>query len=198
MAELYLDSLEQQLETIEGRNMQTDVMICHSQESGTLMRTSLAVLVCLILFGIRANAATGSEILKKTGTKGGIVVCIGADDPELLVGLAPSSRYLVHCLDTDMDKIKKARTYIQSKGCYGQISVDQFDGKTLALCRQPDQPGGGSVRRRFRRLKSSAYSARWGRSTRVATLPPNPGPTTSRSGRTGCRAPKTMRWAVPD
>ena len=95
----------------------------------SLFKTTL--LCSLFLVCVHAHAESAATILSKTGMKGGIVVCIGADDPELLVGLAPASRYLVHCVDTDLGKIKKVRDYVKSKGRYGLVSVDQFDGKTL-------------------------------------------------------------------
>jgi len=80
---------------------------------------------------VEAEAESAARILSETGTKGGIIVCLGADDPELLIGLAPDKRYLVHCIDGDPAKVREAREYIRSKKLYGQISVDHFDGEAL-------------------------------------------------------------------
>jgi outer membrane protein assembly factor BamB len=96
-----------------------------------IARTVLFFALTVSMYTARANEDNAAAILTKTHTTGGIVVCIGADEPEVLLGLAPDQRFLVHCIDTDAEKVAKAQSYIQSRGRYGQISVDQFDGKTL-------------------------------------------------------------------
>jgi outer membrane protein assembly factor BamB len=95
------------------------------------IRLFAALFFCVSLICAHVKAESAAAILSETGMTGGIVVCIGADDPELLIGLAPDKRFLVHCIDADASKVEKARQYVQGKGLYGQISVDQFDGKTL-------------------------------------------------------------------
>ncbi|MHC4353976.1 MAG: outer membrane protein assembly factor BamB family protein, partial [Planctomycetota bacterium] len=39
--------------------------------------------------------------------------------------------YLVHGLDSDRQKVRRAREHIQSLGIYGNVSVDMFDGRQL-------------------------------------------------------------------
>lgn len=83
-----------------------------------------------------AQAQDARQILDATGVKGGLVVVIGCDDPALVAGLRPNDSYLVHGLDTDADKVRRAREKIQSLGVYGKVSVDEFDGKHLPYVRE--------------------------------------------------------------
>ncbi|MFC1498120.1 PQQ-binding-like beta-propeller repeat protein [Verrucomicrobiota bacterium] len=85
----------------------------------------------------------GKDIVKVSGVKGGharivtqsvsggLVVCIGAENPEFVAGLRADEKYLVHCLDVDQKNVDKARKYIQEKGLYGKVSVNVFDGNNL-------------------------------------------------------------------
>ena len=62
-----------------------------------------------LLWSGSAQAENAGNIIKASGVKGGLVVCIGADDPEFVAGLHVNDRYLVHALDVDqiIDEIKK-------------------------------------------------------------------------------------------
>ncbi len=95
------------------------------------MRRYITFLFVLALTGVFARAGTAEDILKASGVKGGLVVCIGCDDPALLVGLRASDAYLVHGLDTDPAAAVKAREFVAGKGLSGKITADTFDGKTL-------------------------------------------------------------------
>jgi len=66
-----------------------------------------------------------------SGVRGGLVVHIGCGDRRLTAGLRAGEGYLVHGLDTDSANVEKARKYIRTKGLYGTVSVDTFDGKRL-------------------------------------------------------------------
>jgi outer membrane protein assembly factor BamB len=70
-------------------------------------------------------------ILEDSGVKGGLVVVVGCDDPALIAGLRANEGYLVQALDTDAAKVAGARKHIQSRGLYGKVSVDTFDGEHL-------------------------------------------------------------------
>ncbi len=76
-------------------------------------------------------AADGPAILKSTGVHGGLVVHVGCEDGRLSAGLYGGPGYVVHCLDADAANVEKARRHIRTKGLYGKVSVDRFDGKTL-------------------------------------------------------------------
>jgi outer membrane protein assembly factor BamB len=69
--------------------------------------------------------------LAASGVKGGLVVCVGCDDPELLAELGEAGPYLVHGLDADATQVEAAKQLIQSKGAYGKVAVDVFDGESL-------------------------------------------------------------------
>jgi len=71
------------------------------------------------------------RILDATGVKGGLIVHVGCGDGKLTTALHANNSYIVHGLDTDKRKVHQARQYIQSLGMYGNVAVDQFDGRSL-------------------------------------------------------------------
>ena len=91
-------------------------------------------LMCLTLLSVSAVAAwanTGTEVLESTGVQGGVVVHVGCGDGELTGQLRLNERYVVQGLDVDKANVAKARQHLLAKGIYGNVSVDQFDGKNL-------------------------------------------------------------------
>ena len=92
-----------------------------------LLVAAVAVLVCA---GV-VRAETAADIIDRTGVRGGLVVHLGCGDGKLTAALAGNQRYLVHGLDTDAGKVRRARRHIQSLGLYGRVSVDSFDGGQL-------------------------------------------------------------------
>ncbi len=72
-----------------------------------------------------------SRILNETGTRGGVVVHVGCGEGELTAALHRSDAYRVQGLDTNPEKIAKARAYIRSLNAYGNVSVDSFDAQRL-------------------------------------------------------------------
>jgi len=73
----------------------------------------------------------GRQILGTTSIQGGLVVHLGCDDGRLTAALRADDIYVVHGLDTDAENVQRARQHIQSLGCYGEVSVDTFDGRRL-------------------------------------------------------------------
>jgi len=100
---------------------------------------TLAVLLSVLRLSMLcsgAQVAHGSQqqaerILKEAGVPGGLIACVGCDDPDLLVDLRASDACRVHALDTDAAKVSGARRHILSKGAYGKVSVDGWDGRRL-------------------------------------------------------------------
>jgi len=82
-------------------------------------------------FALAAPADPAAEILKAAGAQGGFIVHLGCGDGRLTAALRAGDGYVVHGLDTEVAAIKKAREHIRSKGLYGAISVDTFDGEHL-------------------------------------------------------------------
>ncbi len=95
------------------------------------------VTTMLLLMWIAATAATADEtdratdILDTSGIQGGLVVHLGCGDGKFTAALRPNDKYLVHGLDTDAVQVAEAREYIRSRGLYGKVSVDTFDGRRL-------------------------------------------------------------------
>lgn len=94
---------------------------------------SAVILISMPVSGVEAATRDdrASEILDASDVKGGLVVVVGCENPDLLVSLRASDSYLVHGLDTDAKRVAEARRAIQAKGLYGNVSVDQWDGTAL-------------------------------------------------------------------
>lgn len=94
----------------------------------------ITTLTCLAVLSVAASAkaeVSHRDLLTASSVKGGLVVCIGCDDPQLLVDLGKAGPYLVQGLDTDASKVEAAKKLIQSKGIYGKVTADVFNGENL-------------------------------------------------------------------
>ncbi|MFP4058463.1 MAG: PQQ-binding-like beta-propeller repeat protein [Candidatus Brocadiia bacterium] len=88
----------------------------------------------LALAVAHSTAALGAEVeqlLHASGVRGGLVVHLGCGDGRLTAALGAEERYLVHGLDTDPGRVLAARRHIASRGLYGRVSADTFDGEHL-------------------------------------------------------------------
>ena len=92
-----------------------------------------APVLAVMLLGLSAaeGAESAADIIKASGIQGGLVVHVGCGDGELAVDLRANDSYVVHGLDSDPAKVRAAREHIRSKGSYGKVSAEQFDGKHL-------------------------------------------------------------------
>jgi len=92
-------------------------------------------IILVVSFGLMVTqlhaATTASDILKDSGVRGGLVVMVGCEDSELLIGLGKQKGYLVHGLDTQSDRIERATAVLQAEGLCGRVSVARFDGRSL-------------------------------------------------------------------
>ncbi|MHC4178894.1 MAG: outer membrane protein assembly factor BamB family protein, partial [Planctomycetota bacterium] len=66
------------------------------------------------------------SIYEATGVQGGLIVHLGCGDGKLTAALRANDRYLVHGLDSNMDKVRQARQHIQSLGIYGKVAVEKL------------------------------------------------------------------------
>ncbi|MCK4958568.1 MAG: PQQ-binding-like beta-propeller repeat protein, partial [Planctomycetes bacterium] len=90
------------------------------------------MLLAFLILCVLATAETwGSEVIDKSGIKGGLIVHIGCGDGRLTNGLRAGDGFLVHGLDTDAGVVQKARQRIRDAGVYGKVSIDSFDGRSL-------------------------------------------------------------------
>ncbi|MBC8872706.1 MAG: hypothetical protein H8E44_25010 [Planctomycetes bacterium] len=71
----------------------------------------LVVSLCLMAGQVHA-ATTASDVLKDSGVRGGLVVVVGCEDAELMIGLGEQKGYLVHGLDTQSDRIRMAVSHV--------------------------------------------------------------------------------------
>ena len=91
----------------------------------------LVAMLTLITLPALGWAETGREIIDASGVQGGLVIHVHCGDGRLTADLAISQRYVVHGLDSEPGKVDDARQYIRSRGVYGRVSVDTFDGRHL-------------------------------------------------------------------
>lgn len=93
--------------------------------------TRLAMALWTFAAGVRAQEREARAILDAAGVTGGLIVHLGCGDGKLTAALRATDRFLVHGLDTDAAKVDKAREHIQSRGLYGPVSVEAWDGERL-------------------------------------------------------------------
>ena len=89
---------------------------------------------CLTILSIAVSVKADipqRDLLVPFGVKGGLVVCVGCDDPQVLFDLGKAGPTLVQGLDTDESKVEEARKFLQLKGVYGKVMADVFDGENL-------------------------------------------------------------------
>ena len=75
--------------------------------------------------------ADARGILRASGVRGGLVVHVGCGDGKLTAALRANDRYLVQGLDAHQENVVKARDYLLSQGCYGNVSIQRFSGGRL-------------------------------------------------------------------
>lgn len=89
----------------------------------------------LFAFGQQAWSEDRADLLpqaiREAGVQGGLVVCIGCDEWELVASLRRTPAYTVQGLDAALARVKRARTALRDKGVYGQVSVRHWNGKGL-------------------------------------------------------------------
>ncbi len=102
----------------------------------TIQHTGLRCLAVLMLLTATAVRVRGEEpasteaVPKKPNFRGRLMVEIGFGGGESLAFLG-SGNYVVHGLDTNLEKVAAAREYLRSRGFQDGMSVDTFDGKHL-------------------------------------------------------------------
>ena len=92
-----------------------------------ITRIVLMLTVAVCLTG-RADADPADEakaIISRAKTPGKLCVVVGSAGGELLVELNRAGGFLVQGLSPDAELVAKARTYIQAKGLYGMVTVQQ-------------------------------------------------------------------------
>ena len=118
-----------------GKCLTKDERILEGDDMKSRLYVSMlaAILLSAPLSFVSAETAAekAGDILNAAGVKGGLVVVVGCEDAALPLALRANASYLVHALDTDAARVTQARKAIEAKGLYGEVAVDQWDGKTL-------------------------------------------------------------------
>ena len=94
---------------------------------------SVIALSLIVVAGQMIGAASdqAKRILDQTGIQGGLVIQVGVGDGKLTAALRANERYQVHGVDESSANVDAARNHIRSLGVYGDVAVDQFNGKRL-------------------------------------------------------------------
>ncbi len=79
----------------------------------------------------KTAAQTAEEILNKSSIQGGLIVHIGCNDGRLTAALQGDGPFVVQGLEVNRAKVKQARSYIQSEGLYGRVSIILWNGLHL-------------------------------------------------------------------
>jgi len=75
--------------------------------------------------------ATASEMVRASGSTGGICAVMGRSDAELALALARQGSFVVHCLYGEAGLCGKMRQVIRSRGMYGTVSAGTLDSGRL-------------------------------------------------------------------
>ncbi len=101
--------------------------------SNACILAGFAVLLCsgLVLGDERAPGDWPRSVVDRVGIQGGLIVHFPCGGGQSTAALRVNDRYVVHGLDTDPAHVEAARERLRSRGVYGDVSVDAFDGKRL-------------------------------------------------------------------
>jgi len=109
-----------------------------SEQLESIMPRILDCCVLLLLSSLSTAPLLGDDsgplaeaILREAGIKGGLIVHVGCGDGKLTAALHAGNSYLVHGLDTDNANVQKAREWVGAAGCYGNVSIERFNGQNL-------------------------------------------------------------------
>jgi len=74
---------------------------------------------------------SAEDILKASGTSGGLIVQLGCGSGKLTTAAPVDDTFIVQGLDTDPTNVEKTRAHIRALGLNGKVSADVFDGRHL-------------------------------------------------------------------
>jgi outer membrane protein assembly factor BamB len=89
-------------------------------------------IVLLLLLPCIATAEPGedlaAQILEQSGVEGGLIVHLHCGEGQLTAALGARDCYTVQGLETDAERVEKARRHVREVGRYGRVSVRSWDG----------------------------------------------------------------------
>lgn len=81
---------------------------------------------CVAVPSIALQAGPAGNRQETANIPTGLVVCIGCDQPESLIGLCSNTDCIVQGIDRSAETVKRAREQIRKKGVYGKITAQQL------------------------------------------------------------------------
>lgn len=76
-------------------------------------------------------AADVTDVIQRSGIRGGLIVHIGCGSGEMSAALRARGGFIVHGLDRDAGRIQATRSRLRARGDYGAVSVDHWNGANL-------------------------------------------------------------------
>lgn len=95
------------------------------------MKRILPIAILAMLSASAANAEDPGTLVENSGVKGGVVVHLGCGEGQSTARLFSGDKCLICGLDVNADAVAQAKERIASRGIYGQVSAETYDGKNL-------------------------------------------------------------------
>jgi SAM-dependent methyltransferase len=96
------------------------------------MHRGVACSIVLLLLPSIATAEPSedlaAQILEQSGVEGGLIVHLHCGEGQLTAALGAQDCYTVQGLETDAERVEKARRHVREVGRYGRVSVRSWDG----------------------------------------------------------------------
>ena len=102
--------------------------------AGCIRNTVMTLLLCCTWITPFSNGFAASsipELIQAAEAKSGLAVCIGADEPKLILDLHAAGFRVVHALDADPATVAKTRNALTRSKAYGSVFTERFDGQHL-------------------------------------------------------------------
>lgn len=90
-----------------------------------------SMLFLLLGFSLPVNGQSVDAVYERSGVQGGLVVQLGYVDADVAAQLARPRAVTVQILDVDPQRVAQARQELETRGLYGKVTVDEFDGARL-------------------------------------------------------------------
>ncbi len=103
----------------------------HRQDACSTLIKTIVIFAIFAMCVSRSFAELAENIVQESGVSGGIIVHLNCGDGNETAKMRINERFIVQGLETTDEKVQQARKNIQSQEKYGDISVFQYDSKTL-------------------------------------------------------------------
>jgi len=100
-------------------------------KNNTVVTCALGVCIAAAAMAAEGPGKVASEMVRLSGSRGGICAVVGSPDAEVPVALSKQGRFLVHCLARTSSRCDQLRKAVRARGVYGTVSASTFDGRRL-------------------------------------------------------------------